>query len=351
MRLIHDQVLRTGLDTLYYSGLHRLMPARAAGRGCVFTLHRVLPAPAANAFAPNRGLEVTPEFLEQVLKELRRREIDIVDLDEALRRLQQPNARRFAVFTFDDGYADSLRATLPIFERFEAPFTIFVTTGLIDGTADIWWLLLEAAIARLDLISFEAGSESLRLPAVTAKEKQAAWDALYWRLRDLPRADRQRAVAALGNAAGISSAELCASVAATWEELRQAARHRLVTLGAHTVTHPPLATLSEDEAAREIAEGRSRLEAQTGEAVGHFAYPFGDRSSAGPREFRLARTLGFASAVTTRRGPLFGEHAGHPHAWPRVSLNGNFQARRYIRLFLSGAPFVLWNRGRQLDVV
>jgi peptidoglycan/xylan/chitin deacetylase (PgdA/CDA1 family) len=350
MRLIHDQVLRTGLDALYYTGLHHLMAGRAAGRGCVFALHRVLPAPAPSAFAPNRGLEVTPEFLAQVLEALRRRDVDVVDLDEALHRLQQPDARRFAVFTFDDGYADSLRATLPVFERFEAPFTLFVTTGLIDGTADIWWLLLEAAIARLDKVSLGLRGEAFDLPAGTAKEKQAVWDTLYWRLRDLPKLERQHAVASLGTEAGIDSTTLCASVAAGWDELRAAAQHRLVTLGAHTLTHPPLASLSEEDAYKEMAEGRRRLEAQTGQPVRHFAYPFGDRSSAGSREFQLARELGFATAVTTRRGPLFTGHAGYPHAWPRVSLNGNFQAARYISLFLSGAPFVLWNRGRQLDV-
>jgi hypothetical protein len=33
-----------------------------------------------------------------------------------------------------------------------------------------------------------------------------------------------------------------------------------------------------------------------------------------------------------------------------VSLNGHFQATRYIDLFLSGAPFALANRFRLADV-
>jgi len=53
--------------------------------------------------------------------------------------------------------------------------------------------------------------------------------------------------------------------------------------------------------------------------------------------------------VTTRRGVVHGEHAAHADCLPRVSLNGHFQALRYVDLFLSGAPFALANRLRAVD--
>ena len=75
----------------------------------------------------------------------------------------------------------------------------------------------------------------------------------------------------------------------------------------------------------------------------------GDATSAGPREFALAQTLGFATAVTTRPGVLFPEHREHLTALPRVSLNGHFQAMRFIDVFLSGAPFALSSGFRRVD--
>jgi len=54
--------------------------------------------------------------------------------------------------------------------------------------------------------------------------------------------------------------------------------------------------------------------------------------------------------VTTRRGVLHRQHAAHLEALPRVSLNGNFQADRYVDLFLSGVPFALFNGFRKVDV-
>jgi peptidoglycan/xylan/chitin deacetylase (PgdA/CDA1 family) len=60
-------------------------------------------------------------------------------LDEAVQRLRDENTRPFAAFTFDDGYADNLTRALPIMERFEAPFTIYVTTGMVTPEIDAWW--------------------------------------------------------------------------------------------------------------------------------------------------------------------------------------------------------------------
>jgi peptidoglycan/xylan/chitin deacetylase (PgdA/CDA1 family) len=349
MRNMNDKALRMGLDALYYSGAWRVMAPAARGMGAIFMLHRVC-REEPDGFRPNRVLEVTAGFLDNVLGLVRARGFDVIDLDEAARRLETGDDRRFVVFTFDDGYADNMHAALPVFEEHGAPFTIYVTTGLPDGTADIWWLTLEAAIAALDRVEMDIGERRFSLPAGTVDEKQAAWDAVYWPLRDCTVAGRRALVAALGEKAGIEESALCRRLSMTWDEVRAAAAHPLVTIGGHTVHHFPLRALSEDEARAEIIEGRDRLAAVTGAEIRHFAYPFGDNASAGPRDFALAAEAGFRTAVTTRRGPLFAEHATHLHALPRVSLNGDYQALRYVELFLSGAPFLLWNRGRRLDV-
>jgi peptidoglycan/xylan/chitin deacetylase (PgdA/CDA1 family) len=73
------------------------------------------------------------------------------------------------------------------------------------------------------------------------------------------------------------------------------------------------------------------------------AYPVGDPTSAGPREFRIAAELGFKTAVTTRPGVIFQEHRRHLTALPRISLNGEHQQMRYVRVLLSGAATAMWN--------
>ena len=53
--------------------------------------------------------------------------------------------------------------------------------------------------------------------------------------------------------------------------------------------------------------------------------------------------------MTTRKGMLFPAHRQHLRALPRVSLNGDYQSLTYTALYLSGAPFALWNRFQQVS--
>jgi peptidoglycan/xylan/chitin deacetylase (PgdA/CDA1 family) len=135
----------------------------------------------------------------------------------------------------------------------------------------------------------------------------------------------------------------------TWDEIAAVAADPLITIGAHTVSHPMLAKHDDVTARYEIVQSRDRLARELGCNVAHFAYPVGDSGSAGPRDFALAQEAGFTTAVTTRPGHVFAGHAVHPHALPRVSVNGLHQSRMTMRALLSGVPFILWNKGRRLN--
>jgi peptidoglycan/xylan/chitin deacetylase (PgdA/CDA1 family) len=92
-----------------------------------------------------------------------------------------------------------------------------------------------------------------------------------------------------------------------------------------------------------------RIEDALQRPVVHLAYPYGDRFAAGRREFALARTAGFKTAVTTRPGMIFPENAAHLTALPRVSLNGNYQDARILPVLMSGAATAMWNGFRRID--
>src|SRR5262245_65253684 len=102
------------MEALYFSGAHRMLRPLLVGVGAILTLHHVRP-PRADAFQPNRLLEVTPQFLEAVIRRIRRSGTEIVSLDEMHRRLVEGDfRRRFVCLTFDDGYRDNLRFAYPI---------------------------------------------------------------------------------------------------------------------------------------------------------------------------------------------------------------------------------------------
>lgn len=341
-------IFKAGLDVLHFSRAHLALAPFTAGAGVIFTLHHVLPGTPPD-FAPNRILAVTPEFLEATVLAIRAGGLDIVSLDEARRRLLEGDGRRFACLTFDDGYRDNLIHAWPVLKRLEAPFCIYVTTCLPDHTAEPWWLILERAIAGTDLLSEPTGAGSAPLDCGSVDQKYAAYETVYWWLRGRPEPERRSFARDLAGRHGVDVPAMVADLALTWEEVGWLAADPLVTIGAHTVDHPMLAALSEAEAEFQMAESRRRITERIGVRPHHFAYPYGDPASAGPREFALAARLGFATAVTTRPGVLFAEHRDHLSALPRVSLNGDYQCRKYLDLYLTGAPFALWRRFRRVD--
>lgn len=69
-------------------------------------------------------------------------------------------------------------------------------------------------------------------------------------------------------------------------------------IGAHTVTHPRLPVVPEDQARREIVESKVMLERITGRAVSSFCYPYGSYTDA---HIRLVKDAGYTYARTVAR--------------------------------------------------
>lgn len=74
-------------------------------------------------------------------------------------------------------------------------------------------------------------------------------------------------------------------------------------IGAHTMTHPILASLPLDEARREISDSRDVLERIVGERIALFAYPNGKPGADyGAQHVEMVRALGFDAALSTAWG-------------------------------------------------
>ena len=345
-------LLRAGLDVLHYSGLARMAAPLFAGVGAIFMLHHVRPAAAQpKGFAPNAGLDVSPQFLDAVISYVRAKGFRLLSLEQAVEELNAGKAEQhapFAVFTLDDGYRDNLRHALPVFEKHACPFTLFMATDYVDGKGELWWDILERAIAAHDEIRPMLDGLPARIATVTDDDKETAWNLLYPHVRwELDEHAQRRWVRRFAEAHGIDVEGLCRAEILNWDELKALAANPLCTVGAHTVHHFALARLPDpQEALREMTESRERLEAELGMPVRTFAYPYGDSRSAGVREFLLAEQAGFTCAVTTRKGLIHAGDASRLMALPRFSLNGFYQDIRYVDVMLTGVPFALADRFR-----
>ncbi len=344
-------IIQTGLETLYFTGMHHFMRPLVGGVGALLTLHHVRPA-RPQAFQPNHLLEVTPEFLERVLARITRANVDVISLDEMHACfLSGDFGRRFVCITFDDGYKDLMRWAYPLLKKYKLPFALYIPTSFPDRLGELWWVALEAVIAQNSRIGMVINGEDRFFDCGTVKEKRDLYDQIYDYLRSMKTEDELRSVVRdLCACHRVDIAALCRDLCMDWQEIVDLSADPLVTIGAHTVNHKMLKKMADESAVRaEMEMSRAVLEAALGKRPQHLAYPVGDPTSAGPREFRIAAELGFKTATTTRPGVLFKAHRDHLTALPRISVNGDFQRQRYLNVLMSGAATAMWNGFRRVN--
>ena len=336
---LKHKLIAAGLSVISTTKMDRLLRPIAQGAGVVLMFHRIRPY-QPKAFEPNRFLEVEPAFFEQVLK-LLREDFDIISMDELPERLSQAKAKRpFATLTFDDGFRDNIEYAWPILKRHNAPFTIYVVRDYAQGRGHMWWRELEEIIDQADQLNISFEGEVFSLATKTIEQKQAAFKHLAQWVKSNPEPKVRRFLEQICKQAGLDHDQLVQEECAGWDDLKALAKDPLVTIGAHSLSHPRLHSQQLDQVTNEIFESKKIIEEQMGRSIRHFAYPFGDKNSAQTREFQLAQKAGYASAVTTHPGHLFQNHADHLTSLPRLSINGLHQSEKSLRALFSGVPFM-----------
>lgn len=281
---------------------------------------------------PLGGMSICGAFLERLILDCKARSVAIVSLASAIERLSVDDPAPFVALTFDDGYRDNFDVAFPILQRHGVPFTIFVTTGLVDRIVPMWWHLLERAVASKAALETPWGR--VALDGGRAKAKALARLDASFRQRD-PQ----------------EQAELCAALVAAnaldddgygtaldWSMIAAMAKSGLAEIGCHTMTHPLLAACDAERLHVELAEARARIAAMTGQAPAYLAYPFGQPHEVGARAPEVARAAGFSAAFTTQARVLDAADLARPFDLPRIMLARKAQDPRILRAYLSGLP-------------
>ena len=85
------------------------------------------------------------------------------------------------------------------------------------------------------------------------------------------------------------------------EELKAIDADPLCTIGAHTVSHPKLDSLTREEQYREIADSKQTLEALLGHNIKHFSFPHGAHNE---DTLAICRELGFKTVAQSWGGAI-----------------------------------------------
>ena len=225
---------------------------------------------------------------------------NVIPLSDAVAGLERGALpERATCITFDDGYADNATVALPVLQRHGLHATFFVAAGFVDGGIMFNDVVIEAVrrcpLAALDLTPLGLAA----YPLSDRVERRAAIDAILEHVKYLRPGERESWLAVLAERAGVALPRDLMMTSAQVRALADAG----MEVGGHTVSHPILSRLDDDDARREIAEGRDRLQAITGRTVTLFAYPNGKPGRDYElRHARMVHELGFRAAVCTAWG-------------------------------------------------
>lgn len=330
--IARPKLARLAEEAAYRSGAGGLLARRYRGKGVALMFHEI-----HNDVDGELRTGCSPAQLAHIIEAVRAGGRDIVTIEEGLKRLGDPESRPFALLTFDDAYRDNRTNALPVLERANAPMTVFAPTGMITREIHAWWLGLREVIKRHDAVEVPAMGRRFDC-ADFASKTAAIRQVTAWIDTDQAKAD---ALAPVFAKHGVNLPALVDAYAMDEAEIRDFARHPLVSVGAHTVSHRFLSGLGEAEAAAEFSANRSYLEDLLGQPVLDIAYPYGGEDACGAREARLAAEAGFRAGFTTRPGQLFADHLGHPHLLPRIDVGYAPQSASALASRLNGLHRVI----------
>ena len=286
--------------------------------GLVYMLHHITEK-NPNGIPTNEDLKVSPAFLEHIILAYQAKGFDFVSLDElsSIISSSQKPKHPYITFTIDDGYMDNYTNALPIFERHQVPFAIFVATDFIDQKAVLWWDVLEELVLHNDNINYNKQS----FPCHTFHEK---WDTFRIIREDILKYDQSQIIESLQKAFSDYHNDWLKPIrekAMTWDQIKELCQHPLCTIGGHTVSHPALNQLSDEDFRQEVRVGIEKLESVTGHKINHFAYPYGSPNEIGNREYRLINEFNFKTSFIAYGGCITEENKNNITHLPRVYLH------------------------------
>ena len=274
------QLLLRGLAS---TGGLRLLESTPAWSGLIVLNYHRIGVAGDSLFDRALWSATQDDFDRQI--EILKRSSDVIGLDElpdVVHRLETglAGSNRFAMVTFDDGYRDNFELAWPVLKSHGVPGVFFITTSFLDDGPLGWWDEVSWMVRSSTHDTIDATAWCGEQIAV---DRPACDVAIQKLVRIMYMSDAERSAEFLSfladqTGSGRVPKTLTEDLWMTWDHVREMRRSGM-SIGAHTVTHPVLATRTAEQQSFEICESKLRLEQELGEPVTALSYPVGRRDS------------------------------------------------------------------------
>ena len=281
------------------SGALRLISPSATA--AILMYHSVMPEPAAHSDSLGGIIHSESEFRAQM--ELLARDYHPVSLNEVVDGLnsQKDLPSRSVVVTFDDGYTDNSEVAMPILNQLGIPAAFYVTVDCVEQRKLPWPSRLRFAFRKTKLRAWvDSRGAAWQLDDSDSRERAylVSCDDCC-QLSGKVQEDFVRSVEEQVQAAVPGD---LSSLIMSYDQIRSLAQHGHI-VGSHTMTHPNMAYIPEQDAKAELAESKQRLERELKVTIRHFSYPCPAMTPHwNEKTVAQSRSVGYDSAVTTNGG-------------------------------------------------
>lgn len=268
----------------------------------VLAYHRIMPTDSLESYPFDPQLiSATPEQFDWQMRYIRE-SLNPVSLRDIIAHLdgKAPLPAAAVAVTFDDGFSDTYRYAFPILKRYSIPATVFVSTGYVDSGEPFWFELAAYLAFNVEPGSLEIEGCGTAFPSGnSAEERTRSLRRLHEILKSLPNGRRNEIISGWAQrfSSQIAHDALGHGRPISWDQVGEMARAG-IDFGSHTVTHPNLTQLTDQELEWELAESKRVLEARLQNAVDTLAYPIGTTSAFDARVIAATAQQGFKLGVT-----------------------------------------------------
>lgn len=215
---------------------------------------------------------------------------------------------RGIVITFDDGYFDNFQYALPILEELEIPATVFVTVGTLENNGNLWWDELEGLILcednHLDSIVIEDEKYGCSWDTSTYELKLNCYYAIHHLMKSfIDVKTREQWFEQIREQRKTDEYTRDRFRTLDKQSCIYLAGSEYITIGAHTISHSPLAKMSVQDQRDEIVNSKVYLETLLQRKIDMFSYPFGGKKvDYNDDTIQICKQSGINKAASTTPG-------------------------------------------------
>jgi len=246
----------------------------------------------------------TTVFEEQM--QLVAQKFNPVTLDDIVLYLfgEKAMPRRAVAVTFDDGFTDNFDIAAPILDRFGIRASFYITVNSVEAVNPPWFCRLRHAFTTTQKKTWQDSKQGRVRNLVHPEERNAAFLVACERCAVRSGDTQEQVVRSIEHILGVEPMTPKDSLMMNWDQIRELHRSGHI-IGSHTLTHPNLAYVRDQDLYRELIESKRRLEKELGGPVVHFSYPspilephYAERTMVATKQ------VGYRTAVTCTSGPV-----------------------------------------------